>query len=310
MEKSYSTITRLELAKNKFGQNKQLLAELAGFAFAAGNIHIGRGKFLLELTSETEEVAVRIVTVLNRLYKSAPQIRVVEKSQPKKHVCFSIDVKPEQPEGQMLFDIGFLEGTRDDYSFSDINEDVFADEGCFEAALRGAFLGCGVLCDPQKSYRLDFVLSNEAFADFILNGLLERNIQAKKTSRNDRIVVYIKQIESISDVLIFIGASAVMMEIENVRVYKDVKNKLNRTGNCFVGNMGKTLDASQKQIEDIKFLYESKIKMSAALKEACELRLNNPEASLQELSEISGNISKSALNKRFIKIRELRNSIN
>lgn len=303
MEKSYSTLTRQELVKVRPGGRGQAMAELSATVLSAGNIHFGRDKFFLEVLSENEEVAVRVAFLLRTLYGTSSEIRAVEKSQPKKHTCYSVDIMPSREEGQLLFDMGLLSGTKDDYAFSQINEEVFGEH--FDAVLRGAFLGCGILSDPNREYRLEFVLSNDILTQIILSGLENMGISAKCVQRNERNVVYIKRIENISDVLIFIGASGVMMEIENVRVFKEVKNSLNRTGNCFVGNMGKTISASRRQEEDIRALFDRNVTLSSALKEAAELRLNNPDASLQELADISG-ISKSALNKRFIKIRELR----
>ena len=171
MEKSFTALTRLELAKRKFAKDTQLLAELAAFSFSSGNIKLGRGSLSLQLSSENEEVILRIASIINKLYKSQPDIRAVERTQPKKHTVYRMDITPDSVEGQLLFEIGLLEGVCEDYSFGTMNKKVFEPEGCFEAALRGAFLGCGVLCDPKKSYRLEFVLSHEQFKDFLFSGL-------------------------------------------------------------------------------------------------------------------------------------------
>lgn len=304
MERSFSTLTRLELCQKKFTQKPHLIAELASFALSSGNIKLGRGKLSLQLSSENEEVILRISSIIAKLYGVRSEILAYEKTQPKKHTVYSIEVSPTDEAGKLLFDIGLLTGTSEDYSFSSVNKALFEPEGCFEAALRGAFLGCGVLCDPIKAYRLEFVFNEEEFAKLLQEKMLEAGIQAHMLERKERYVVYVKQIESISDVLILSGASGVMMQIESVRVEKDVINNLNRSGNCIVSNINKAVVASQKQIEDINKLMLNKVKLSSSLKEACELRINNPDLSLNELSGISG-ISKTALNKRFIKIREL-----
>ena len=105
------------------------------------------------------------------------------------------------------------------------------------------------------------------------------------------------------------GAASAMLQLETISVDKAMKNKTNRTNNCIIANIDRTVTAAQRQIEDINALYKANVKLSKTLKEACELRLNNPEASLLELAEISGDTTKSALNKRFIKIRELRENL-
>ena len=308
MERSYTSITKDELCKLRFTKDQHLLAELSAFSFSSGNIKLGRGSLVLELSSENENVIIRMGSIIKRLYKNFPEIRAVEKNQPKKHTVYKMDISANSPEGQMLFEIGLLEGVCEDYSFGQINKKVFEPEGCFEASLRGAFLGCGVLCDPEKSYRLEFVLSHHEFAEYLLNTLIEKGMNAKFTTRKERNVIYFKQIEFVADTLIMSGATNVMMQIESISVNKAVKNQMNRTGNCIVANIQKTVDASQRQIEDINALLSAGVKLTKPLKEACDLRLNNPDTSLSDLSKISG-ISKSALNKRYIKIRKMREEL-
>ena len=308
MERSYTAITKDELCKLRFGKDQHLLAELSAFSFSSGNIKLGRGSLVLELSSENENVIVRMGSIIKRLYKNFPEIRAVEKTQPKKHTVYKMDITPQSPEGQMLFEIGLLEGVCEDYSFGTINKKVFEPEGCFEASLRGAFLGCGVLCDPEKSYRLEFVLSHDEFAEYLLNTLLEKGMSANITTRRERNVIYFNQIEFVADTLIMSGATNAMMQLESISVNKAMKNQINRTGNCIIANIQKTVDASQRQIEDINALINAGVKLTKPLKEACDLRLNNPDTSLSDLSKISG-ISKSALNKRYIKIRKLREEL-
>lgn len=308
MEKSYTAITKEELCKLRFTKDYHLLAELSAFAFSSGNIKLGRGKLILQLSSENEAVIIRMGSIIKRLYKNFPEIRAVEKNQPKKHTVYMMDITPQSPEGQMLFEIGLLEGVCEDYSFGTINKKIFEPDGCFEASLRGAFLGCGVLCDPEKSYRLEFVLSHDEFAEYLYNSLLEKGMNAKLTNRKERNIIYFEQIEFVSDTLIMSGATNTMMQIEAICVNKAMKNQINRTGNCIVANIQKTVDASQRQIEDINALLNAGVKLTKPLKEACDLRLNNPDVSLSELSGLSG-ISKSALNKRYIKIRKMREEL-
>lgn len=308
MERSYTLIAKDELCKLRFTKDHHLLAELSAFSFSSGNIKLGRGSLVLELSSENENVIVRMGSIIKRLYKNFPEIRAVEKNQPKKHTVYKMDITPQSPEGQMLFEIGLLEGVCEDYSFGQINKKIFEPQGCFEASLRGAFLGCGVLCDPEKSYRLEFVLSHEEFADYLYNTLLEKGMNAKFTTRKERKIIYFKQIEYVADTLIMSGATNVMMQLESISVNKAMKNQINRTGNCIIANIQRTVDASQRQMEDINALIKAGVKLTKPLKEACDLRLNNPDTSLSDLAKISG-ISKSALNKRFIKIRKMREEL-
>ncbi len=303
MTKSFSVKVKDELSKRKFLKNDQLLAEIGAFAFSCGNIRLTRGGVSLVCFCENEAVILREIAIIKRLYGFSPELVATEKVQPKKHTSYSFEVSFSSQCGKLLFDIGLLTGDADNYSFGSINKEIYQSDECFFACLRGAFLGCGVLTDPNKKYLLEFVLSNEEFAEFLLEKLNENSFFAKMNSRADRSVIYIKKIESISDILIHIGATNAMMDIESIRVFKDVKNTINREDNCFVSNMNKTITASQRQLKEIDFLLKNKVNLPPSLMEACEIRLANPDTSLSALASISG-ISKSALNKRFIKIHE------
>lgn len=303
MTKSFSAKVKEELSRLKFTKNEQLLAEIGAFAFSCGNIKLTRKGVSLVCFCENEDVILRQIAIIKRLYGASPQLVATEKVQPKKHTSYSFEVHFLSEYGKLLFDIGLLAGSTDDYSFGQINKDVYFSDDCFFASLRGAFLGCGVLTDPNKKYLLEFVLSNEEFANLLLEKLNENGFFAKMNSRAERNVIYIKKIEHISDILISVGATNAMMDIESIRVFKDVKNTINREDNCMIGNMSKTITASQRQTKEINALLSAKVKLAPALLEACELRLANPDTSLSALAEISG-ISKSALNKRFIKIHE------
>ncbi len=303
MIKSFSAKVKEELSKRKFGKNEHLLAEIGAFAFSCGNIKLTRGGISLECFGENEAVILRQIAIIKRLYGDSPQVRATEKVQPKKHISYSFEVSVNSDCGELLFDIGLLSGNREDYSFGSVKKEIYQQDECFFACLRGAFLGCGVLTDPNKKYLLEFVLANEEFATFLLEKLNENSFFAKTNSRAERNVIYIKKIESISDILISIGATNAMMDIESIRVFKEVKNNLNREDNCLISNMNKTITASQRQLREIDVLLKNKVKLPPSLTEACELRLANPDASLSALADISG-ISKSALNKRFIKIHE------
>lgn len=304
MEKSFSLQTKEELSKHKFGDNFQLLAEISAFAYSCGVIKLSRNKFSLEFFSENEDSITRQVAIIKRLYGISPKISVTEKTQPKRYKSYSFEIKHNADEGKLLFDIGILRGTVDDYEFGEINESIFTRDGCFEALLRGAFLGCGILSDPNKQYHLEFVFANSNFAEYVLKLLTDKGFNANINYRGDRSVVYIKKFENISDILISIGATKAMMDIENIRVFKEVKGNINREDNCIIGNMNKTISACQRQINEINLLFEKDAYLTPSLREACELRLKYRDASLAELANLSG-ISKSALNKRFIKIHSI-----
>lgn len=171
------------------------------------------------------------------------------------------------------------------------------------AFVAGLFLACSNLSDPQKDYHLEFVLSQEGLAQELLELLEELGLRAGRTERRGQPVVYCKDSKSIEDLLTMMGAPKAAMEVMNVKIYKDVRNKVNRVTNCETSNIEKTVSAATIQTAAIRYLkevgwYEG---LEPALKETAQARLDNPDLSLRELSELMG-VSRSGVNHRLTKL--------
>ena len=181
------------------------------------------------------------------------------------------------------------------------------------AFVRGAFLVIGSLNDPATSgYHLEFVFSKENDALFFNNLLHEMKFDSKMLKRNDKFMVYLKSAEVISDMIRMFQASNSLFYFEDVRIYRDHKNMVNRLNNCEIANQEKTLQAGIKQIEDINYLKENDLidLLDDKTKIIMEYRLKYPESSYQELANIIGMetgyvIGKSGINHHFIKIKKL-----
>ncbi len=176
---------------------------------------------------------------------------------------------------------------------------------CKKAFLRGVFLSSGSVTDPSKSYHLEMVLPDEAMLHAVLHAMNAYGFEPGTVLREKRLVVYLKDSSKISDFLSLIGAGKAMMELENIKILKEVRNNVNRQVNCETANITKTVSAAHKQIEDIKQLKMSGNfdKLTPALREIAELRLAHPEASLSELASMVGDgISRSGINHRLKKI--------
>lgn len=180
------------------------------------------------------------------------------------------------------------------------------------AFLAGVFFICGSVTDPNKEYHLEFTPPTEQLysdLDKMLHGF---GICARKTERKNHTVLYIKDSESIEDILTFIGASQCTIDLINIKIYKDMRNKVNRIANCDAANIEKVINASSKQIRDIVTIQNagSFDMLSAELKEAAQLRLDFPEYSLQEIGEnLSKPIGRSGVNRRFQKIAAIAEEI-
>lgn len=169
----------------------------------------------------------------------------------------------------------------------------------------GAFLACGSVNDPSKEYHLEFSCCGETLASQLAALLGDIGVTAKTVIRRGQYIVYIKGSESIEDTLTFIGAQQCTLELMNVKIYKDVRNKANRIANCDAANIDKVVNAAMKQIEDIKLIDRALglDSLSAELREVAQLRLDNIDMSLQEIGDnLSEPISRSGVNHRFKKL--------
>jgi len=178
--------------------------------------------------------------------------------------------------------------------------------------LRGAYLVCGSRTDPNKEYHLEFDVSYMNLCKDLSTLIGEVLSQPKSTIRRGAYIVYYKESENIEDMITYIGAMMSSLEMMNIKIEKDIKNRVNRRMNCDSANMDKTLNASFQQVEDIKYIFEKKDKtfLSDELRQVAELRLENPEMSLRELCEsVEPPLSRSGINHRLKKISEIANSL-
>ena len=175
--------------------------------------------------------------------------------------------------------------------------------------IRGAYLGAGSINNPENTYHLEIRLRKKEYSDLIMKGLNEFDIKCNYIEKNKEFTVYLKDGEEISKILALFGANKSVLKYEEIRVQREMNNKINRIVNCETANMNKTMNASIEQIETIRKLKKSGEfeKMEETLKEIAELRLKNPSASLTELGKmLKTPIGKSGVNYRLKKIMEIR----
>ena len=176
--------------------------------------------------------------------------------------------------------------------------------------IRGTYLGAGSINNPEKKYHLEIGIVKKADAEKIVGYLKSFDIKSNIIEKKTEYAIYIKDGEEISKFLALLGANKSVLRFEEIRVQREMNNKINRIVNCETANLNKTINASIEQIEAIKKLKKSKKfeKMDEPLKEIAELRLKNPNASLVELGQMLKNpVGKSGVNYRLKKIVELAN---
>lgn len=177
-----------------------------------------------------------------------------------------------------------------------------------KAFVRGSFLGSGTINNPEKKYHLEIFLKNLETAKYIIEILKKYSIDFKILERSKKYAIYTKEGEEISKFLALMGASASVLKFEEIRVYRDIKNNINRKVNCETANLNKIVNSSVKQINDIKYIKEKGKfnELSEQLKEIAIVRIENPDMSLEELGKLLKKpIGKSGVNHRLRKIQKI-----
>ncbi len=220
----------------------------------------------------------------------------------------NIRFNPAKKLGKDGFEI-YFKSVSFDFSQANINQDVAngtdKNTGLF---LRGAFLACGIVSDPEKEYHLEFSVGNEKKCDALYRLITESGMKIKKSSRRGKSILYVKESEAVSDILTFIGAMISSMEIMNAKIYKGVRNNVNRTVNCEAANIEKTVAASRRQQEDIAYIEQNGGigQLPDELKAIAVLRKENVELTLSEIGKmLTPAISRSGVYHRMKRIEGL-----
>jgi DNA-binding protein WhiA len=180
------------------------------------------------------------------------------------------------------------------------------------AYLRGCFLATGSISDPDRSYHLEITLPNNIIADECINYLNEFGIKPRKILRKGHTLIYLKEGEEIVDFLNVVGAHSALMQLENIRILKGMRNQVNRIVNCETANLEKTVEASYRHVENINLIKESRglKSLPKSLYEIAQLRLEHLDLSLSELGKLlNPPLSKSGVNHRLRRIDKIAQEI-
>ena len=289
-------VTRLDSTR------EELISELSAIVRNSALINDN-----IVITLENNSVARRIFKLFKNVYDITPII-TVRKKYFNNGFSYILDIRKNKK--QILEDLSIVSG--EEY-LNIPREYIYSDEDLVRAYLRGIFLSSGSISDPATSkYHLELLVDNLEYANFVSNLLNNNDLNSRVIAREKKYMVYIKEAEKISDFLRIIKAYNAVMYYEDIRIYRDHKNMTNRLNNCEQANMDKIFFTASNQIKDIEKLKEYDIidLLDDKLKIVIEYRVKYPELSLLELSEVitheSGTkISKSGLNHRFRKIREI-----
>ncbi len=286
--KSFSLKTKESICKTITNKPCCIDAEIAGFLLFSGRLD----KRDIRISSESAEVLKHIAVLVKR--STGFQVSVEEG----KNNFYCILQHKKLIDMVLMYEI----------SNKSLTELYSKSECCKAAFLRGAFLGGGILVDPNKNYNLEFITPSESVCDDFRLFLKETGFELKKTERKNNFVLYSKQSEVICDVLSTVGAFAAQMEILNVKIEKEMRNDWNRVANSENANFDKVITASVKQLRAIEKL-EKSIGLDALpqdLQEIAILRKDNKDLSLEALGNLmSPRLTKSGVNHRMKKILDM-----
>lgn len=305
---TFSAEVKKELSGLPLVSEAEARAELSGLVGAGARIQMAGETPVLQLKSENPAVAGRIYKLIKYLYGIKPLKSVTVQHNFKTHREYRIGLG-EQVE-TALKDLRILNKKSDGEPVirSDIPRRFLAKQAMVRAYIRGVFLICGYLANPEKNLHLELVSRQEAYLREVAEVLDGYEIRCNVLPRKKNFILYIKEGESIASFLNIIGAHRALLELENIRIVKGMRAGVNRQVNCETANVGKTVSAAGQQRRAIEKLAASGVleDLDPGLRALAELRLAYPEMSLKELGEkLTPPVGKSGVYHRMKKLLDL-----
>lgn len=307
---SFSSRVKEELSYQTGSAMHCRIAEIAAILSMCGQIFQEEdGKVSIKIQTENLAVARKYFTLLKKAYNIDVDICIRNHIHTGKSRTYILDVADDYAARKILSSVKFMNGDgeiEEDYAI--VHLMILRKACCKRAFLRGAFLCAGSISEPEKTYHFEIVCMTPERAQQICDMMKTFNIDGKCITRKKYHVVYIKEASQIVDMLNVMEAHVSLMELENIRILKEMRNSVNRRVNCETANISKTVSAAVKQIEDITYIRDTVgfSELTDGLKEIAELRLQYPEASLVELGKLlSTPVGKSGVNHRLRKLSVL-----
>lgn len=310
---SFSGKVKEELAESYSSARHCQIAELTAFIGMCGTVVINSFNLCsIKIHTENLLVARKVFTLIEKTFNIKTDISV-RRNIRKQTVSYAVIIRRHEDALRILQATKMLE------EHQNCAEDVHAVDPlivqqicCRRAFLRGAFQASGSMSDPNKAYHFEIVCSTEEMARQIQNLICSFSMDAKVVLRKKSYVVYLKEGSQIVDILNVMEAHIALMELENVRILKEMRNTVNRKVNCETANINKTVSAAVKQLEDITYLRDTIgiENLPEGLREAALARLANQDATLKELgASLCPPVGKSGINHRLRKLSEMADKV-
>lgn len=305
---SFARTVKDEIVKIHTDQKEQL-AELSALLHLSTDIHLTNEGPYLEFHTNNPSIARRFFVLVKNMYDA--KIDIISKK----------EMRLKKKSGYLVFVKSHVNKIIDEHSMVEQNaleyEFLTEEDEQKRAYLRGAFIATGSVNNPIKpTYHLEMFVQNKTDAVFIQRLMNHFELNAKITQRRKGLIVYLKEAEAISQFLNVIGAIESVFKFEDIRIKRDFNNSINRLINIEIANEKKTISAANQQLADIELIKTNKMfgSIDEKLKETIRLRETYPDASLSELianykAETGLNLSRSGMNHRLLKIKELAESI-
>lgn len=311
---SFSKDVKDELSKQISSARHCQIAELAAMISLCGRIIITENdRYILKIHTENLTVARKYFTLIKKTFNINTEISIKRNNFLKRSKIYSLIIMDHDIVIKILQATKLIDEDKEiKENLSLMNNLIIQNACCKRAFIRGAFLANGSMSDPEKTYHFEIVAPNEPKARQLQEIINSFDIDAKIVIRKKYFVIYVKEGSQIVDLLNIMEAHVALMNLENVRILKEMRNSINRQVNCEAANINKTVVAATKQIDDIIYI-KSQIgfsELSEGLEEIANLRIEYPDASLKELGALlSPPIGKSGVNHRLRKLSILADNL-
>lgn len=303
---SFSGEVKEELSRQVAASRHCCIAEIAAIISSCGELVTRHdGSYYLKVHTENLTVARKYFILVRKTFQVETEILVKWNVSLKKSKNYFIYIRSQHDVDKVLKAAKLQRDLMPNYL-------VTQNTCCKRAFIRGVFLAGGSVTDPAKTYHFEIVTANKDKAVFIATVIRSFEIDAKIVARKKYFVVYVKEGAQIVDLLNIMEAHVALMNLENIRILKEMRNTINRKVNCETANINKTVVAATKQLDDIIYIRDTVglSELSEGLEEVARLRMEQPDASLKELGELlNPQIGKSGVNHRLRRISKIADSL-
>lgn len=306
---SFSGEVKEELSRQFHKSRHCQIAEIAAILSFTGKLEEFQGQRQLNIYTENISLARKYFALMKKTFHADMSIAVRQNVCLHKSRIFVISLKNQEEIRKVLLAVKWENEQGESIRTRALANGMLVQRSCCRRAfLRGAFLSGGSMSDPEKSYHFEIVCTGEERARQLQEVINSFSMDAKIVQRKKSHVVYLKEGAQIVDMLNIMEAHVALMNLENVRILKEMRNSVNRQVNCETANINKTVGAAVKQVEDIKYIKSVRglDSLPDNLKEIALLRLQYPQASLKELGTLlEPPVGKSGVNHRLRRLCEM-----